>query len=80
MPSTDHLTHGHRALWVGVLGAVALAAVALWAVVNLLEGDWFIAALFGTSVLLGAPSLVSTTRRLRREDRSRTSRPRGGRR
>ena len=67
--TTDHVSHGHRAVTVGVLGAAALLAVGVWGVVNLLDGDWFIGGLFAACALFGAPSLVSRVRRLRREER-----------
>jgi hypothetical protein len=68
MMIVDHLAHGHRALRVGVLRAVLLLVLGVWGVVKLVEGDWFIGGVLLACVLLGVPSLVSTVRRIRREE------------
>ena len=70
MVAMEHMIRGHRAVTVGVLGAVAFLAVGVLGVVNLVEGDWFIGGLFVACALVGLPSLVSTVRRMRREERS----------
>ena len=69
MVTMDHVMHGHRAVTMGVLGAVALLAVGVWGVVNLVEGDWFIGVGFVGCALLGLRSLVLTVGRMRREER-----------
>ena len=69
----DHRIRAHRAVTVGVLGVAALVAVGVWGVVNLVEGDWFIGGLFVACVLFGLPSLVSSVRRMRREERGSSS-------
>ena len=56
-----------RALILGVVGAVALVAIGVWGAVKLGEGDWFIGGAFVACALLGARSLFSTVRRMRRE-------------
>ena len=68
MMIVDHLVHGHRALKVGVLRSVLLLVLGVWGVVELVEGDWFIGGVLLACVLLGVPSLVSTVRRIRREE------------
>ena len=68
MTTVDHLIRGHRAVAAGVLGALGLLLVGVWGVVNLLEGDWFIGGIFVASAVVAAPSLVSTVRRLRRDE------------
>ena len=67
MMIVDHLVHGHRALKVGVLRSVLLLVLGVWSV-ELVEGDWFIGGVLLACVLLGVPSLVSTARRIRREE------------
>jgi hypothetical protein len=64
----------HRALTLGVLRAVAVLAIGALGIVNLLEGDWFIGGLLVVCVLLSLPSLVSIVRRVRREERTTSSR------
>ena len=49
-----------------MLRAVALLALCVWGVVNLVAGDWFIGGVMLACVLLGVPSLVSTLQRPRR--------------
>ena len=66
----------HRALIVGVLGAVAIVGIAVWGIVNLVDGDRFIGGLFVGCALVSLPSLVTTVRRMRREER--TGRGAGG--
>lgn len=60
----------HRALIVGVLGAVAILGIGVWGIVNLVEGDWFVGGLFVGCALVSLPSLVTTVRRMRREERA----------
>ena len=62
--------HGHRSIKVGVLRAVALLALCVWGMVNLVEGDWFIGGVMLACVLLLVPSQVSAVRRMRREERA----------
>ena len=73
MVTIEHLMHGHRAVLVGVLLAVGFVAIGVWGIVNLTEGDWFIGGLFIACALLGLPSLISTVRRVRREERRSSS-------
>jgi hypothetical protein len=69
MMTRNHVLHGHRAVTVGVLGVAALLAVGVWGVINLVERDWFIGGVFVACALLGVPSLISTVRRMRRQER-----------
>jgi len=68
MMIVDHLMHGHRVGKVGVLRSVLFLVLGVWGVVELVEGDWFIGGVLLACVLLGVPSLVSTVRRIRREE------------
>jgi hypothetical protein len=63
----NYFIRRHRAITVAVLGSVALLAIGVWGVINLVEGDWFIGGLFVACVLVSLPSLASTVRRMRRE-------------
>jgi hypothetical protein len=61
---------GHRALIVEILGTAAILGIGVWGIVNLVEGDWFIGGLFVGCALVSLPSLVTTVRRMRREERA----------
>ncbi len=76
--ATDHVTHGHRAVTVGVLAAAALLAIGAWGIVNLLDGDWFVGGLFVACAILGVPSAVSRVRQLRRAERAARANEPGG--
>ena len=65
----DHVMQGHRAAVVAVLGALAYLGIAAWAVVNFAEADWIIGGIAAACVLVGVPKLISTVRRLRRQER-----------
>ena len=69
MVIVDRVMHGHRSI-MGVLRAVALLALCVWGVVNLVDGDWFIGGVMFVCVLLLVPSRVSAVRRMRREERA----------
>ena len=69
MVITDHWMHGHRAAKVGVLGAVAYLGICVWTVVNLFDGDWVMGGIGAACVLVGVPRLISTVRRMRRQER-----------
>ena len=60
----------HRALIVGILGAAAILGLAAWGIANLAQGDWFIGGLFVGCALISLPSLATTVRRMRREERA----------
>ena len=72
MSIVESVTRGHGAVAVGVLGTLAFLAVGVWGVANLVEGDWFIGGLFLVCAVAGLPSVVSTARRLRREEHARS--------
>jgi hypothetical protein len=69
-PSYDEDAEGmsHRALIVGILGTAAILGIGVWGIVNLVEGDWFIGGLFVGCALVSLQSLVTTVRRMRREE------------
>ena len=69
MGTIDHLMHRRRATTVGVLGAVAYVAIAVWAVVNLVEADWVMGGIGAACVLLGVPKLISSVQRMHRQER-----------
>jgi hypothetical protein len=56
----------HRAAMSPALRAVAFLGLAVWGVVNLVEGDWVIGGLLVGCVVFGLPSLVSNVWRMRR--------------
>ena len=60
----------HRALIVGILGTAAIVGIGVWGIVNLAGGDWFIGGLFVGCALVSLPSLLTTVRRMRREERA----------
>lgn len=69
MLNIAHTMRDHRAAVIGVLGTLAYLGLAAWGVANLVEGDWFIGALFLACALVGLPALAGTVRRMRRAKR-----------
>ena len=65
MVNLRHTVDGHRAAMTAAVRAVALLVLAVWSVVNLVEGDWVIGALLVGCFAFGLPSLISQVRRMR---------------
>ena len=62
MVNLRHAVHEHRAAMSSALRAVALLVLAVWGVVNLVQGDWIIGVLLVGCVAFGLPSLISQVR------------------
>jgi hypothetical protein len=66
MVNLRHAIHEHRAAMSAALRTMAFLVLAVWGVINLVEGDWVIGGLLVGCVVFGLPSLVSTLWRVRR--------------
>ena len=66
---TDRVTRVHRAAKVGVVGILAYLGIGAWTVLNILEADWVMAGIGAACVFVGVPKLISTVRRMRRQER-----------
>ena len=66
MVNLGQAVHERRAVMSLALRAMAFLVLAVWGVINLVEGDWVIGGLLVGCVVFGLPSLVSTVWRLRR--------------
>jgi hypothetical protein len=66
MVNLGHAVQAHRAAMSLALRAVAFLVLAVWGVVNLVEGDLVIGGLLIGCVVFGLPSLVLNVWRMRR--------------